>query len=201
MGFYELRADQFEDLVVRSKMPYFILFYAPWCDHCKKIAPNWKTFTMEAGNLTKDIMLYASVDCANQKQICDRLRIPEYPSLYVFENKKMYKYDKGSRPDLYEEFSIGEGFRKLEGMDIPTSDMTEVEQWRLVLRYYKRLLTVAFELHPLNLSLYLLIGTFTVFGTLFAVLDVLRFLLRFLTKGFKKVGGGNSKIEPGKKNK
>ena len=40
-----LNSDNFDDLVTArrgdSDKPWFVLFYAPWCGHCKHVKPTW----------------------------------------------------------------------------------------------------------------------------------------------------------------
>ena len=39
------------------------MFHAPWCGHCKKLAPVWEEFAVEM----KDKLSVAKVDCTAEK--------------------------------------------------------------------------------------------------------------------------------------
>ena len=54
----------FDELVVDpatllAKGTWFVKFYAPWCGHCKKLAPTWD----EVSNVVVDSISIAKVDC------------------------------------------------------------------------------------------------------------------------------------------
>lgn len=77
---------------------WFIKFYAPWCGHCKNLAPTWeqlgKALEGEAG------VEVGSVDCTTSKPTCTKADIRAYPTLKVFYNGEEVKKYSGSARDL-----------------------------------------------------------------------------------------------------
>ncbi|XP_037119907.1 protein disulfide isomerase family A, member 8 isoform X1 [Syngnathus acus] len=61
-----------------------VKFYAPWCGHCKKLAPE---FEKAAGKLKGTVQL-AKVDCTAQVDTCSRFGVSGYPTLKIFRNGK-----------------------------------------------------------------------------------------------------------------
>lgn len=74
---------------------WFVKFYAPWCGHCKNLAPTWeqlgKALEGEAG------VEVGSVDCTTSKATCTKADIRSYPSLKVFFNGEEVKKYQGAR--------------------------------------------------------------------------------------------------------
>jgi len=59
-GVTVLTGDTFEEKVMNSKNDVFVLFYAPWCGHCKKLAPIWAELAQKvqkSGWDTKGVMI------------------------------------------------------------------------------------------------------------------------------------------------
>jgi protein disulfide-isomerase-like protein len=88
-----LTPDNFDDMTVGKSV--FIKFYAPWCGHCKKIAPAWNEL-MEAFP-GKDGKLVAEVDCtAEGKPLCDANGVKGFPTLKYGDPSDLEDY-KGGR--------------------------------------------------------------------------------------------------------
>ena len=87
-----LVAKNFHEVVNTNKFA-FVEFYAPWCGHCKALAPIWE----ELGEIFKDSqdIIIAKID-ATVNQI-DSVRIPGYPSLLLFQGAMMNTPFKGER--------------------------------------------------------------------------------------------------------
>lgn len=49
----ELTADNFQSLVLDSSDAWMIEFYAPWCGHCKQLAPQWERAATQLKGVSK----------------------------------------------------------------------------------------------------------------------------------------------------
>mmetsp|Transcript_24010 Transcript_24010/g.66774 ORF Transcript_24010/g.66774 Transcript_24010/m.66774 type:complete len:248 (-) Transcript_24010:55-798(-) len=99
--------------------PIFVKFYAPWCKHCKDMAPAW---TALAAAEPGDIRI-GKVDCTAEgaKVLTQRFGIHGYPTLLLFAGggSKIYKHDGGRSLAALTAFASG-GWREVEEYD-PTA--------------------------------------------------------------------------------
>jgi len=49
----KLTSSNFHNLVVRSKEPWFVEFYAPWCGHCQNLTPEWEKLAKATEGMIK----------------------------------------------------------------------------------------------------------------------------------------------------
>lgn len=98
----------------RSKT-WFVEFYAPWCGHCKAIAPAWEEVAREL----KAKMHVAKLDCVANKNTSERFDIPGFPTLLLFRGGKYWKYDGTLRTkEAFIEWAL-QDFSKKEGAPVP----------------------------------------------------------------------------------
>ncbi|CCD22191.1 protein disulfide isomerase PDI1 NDAI_0A00310 [Naumovozyma dairenensis CBS 421] len=78
----KLTKDTFADFIQEN--PLFLAeFFAPWCGHCKHLAPEYVKAAAELED--KNIPL-VQIDCTEEQELCMEYEIPGYPSLKVFKN-------------------------------------------------------------------------------------------------------------------
>lgn len=80
----ELTSSNFDDIVLKSKDPWLVEFYAPWCGHCKKLAPEWKN----AANNLKGKVNLGQVNCDSEKTLMSRFNVQGFPTILVFGSDK-----------------------------------------------------------------------------------------------------------------
>ncbi|XP_051577765.1 protein disulfide isomerase family A, member 7 [Myxocyprinus asiaticus] len=57
-------------------------FFAPWCGHCQRLAPEYET----AATKLKGAVPLAKVDCTVNSETCERFGVNGYPTLKIFRN-------------------------------------------------------------------------------------------------------------------
>lgn len=62
-------------------------FYAPWCPHCKDLAPKYEKVATQL----KGKVAVAKIDCDKNKEIATQFSIPGFPIVKLFKNGKPFR--------------------------------------------------------------------------------------------------------------
>ncbi|XP_060116226.1 LOW QUALITY PROTEIN: protein disulfide-isomerase A3 [Heteronotia binoei] len=77
----ELSDDDF-DTGLADRSLALVEFYAPWCGHCKRLAPEYES----AATRLKGIVPLVKVDCTANSNTCNKYGVSGYPTLKIFRN-------------------------------------------------------------------------------------------------------------------
>lgn len=95
--------DNFEGTVATGG--FFIKFFAPWCGHCKKLAPTWDELADTFASNEK--VSIAKIDCTQSTVICKQYDVRGYPTLLWFQDgKKIAKYQGSRAHDALKEYVL-----------------------------------------------------------------------------------------------
>jgi protein disulfide isomerase len=108
----------FDDFVKNNKK-VLVKFYAPWCGHCKKMAPEWE----EAATKLKGKVPLADVDATEQKTCASKYGVSGYPTIKWFVDGEAQEYGGGRTADKIVEWvesMSGEAVQKWDKDVTPT---------------------------------------------------------------------------------
>mmetsp|Transcript_30592 Transcript_30592/g.60024 ORF Transcript_30592/g.60024 Transcript_30592/m.60024 type:complete len:236 (-) Transcript_30592:53-760(-) len=84
-----LTAANFDEVVGEgAKTPWFVSFQAPWCGHCKALAPIWEKLASQL----KGRVNVAKVDGISEGSLTKQWKIKEFPALRLVANGKVYAF-------------------------------------------------------------------------------------------------------------
>nr|APR64064.1 thioredoxin family protein [Populus tomentosa] len=99
-----LTADNFNDIVLDETKDVLVEFYAPWCGHCKNLAPTYEKVAT-AFKSEEDVVV-ANLDADKHKDLAEKYGVSGYPTLKFFPkgNKAGEEYEGGRDLDDFVAF-------------------------------------------------------------------------------------------------
>lgn len=111
----KLKLDNFDETIATGRT--LVKFFAPWCGHCRAMAPAYERASEEvAGSEIK----IAEVDCDDQLEVCSRFSVGGFPSLMLFDSatKQVIAY-RGARETANFVSFAKSGYKQMAGKPIP----------------------------------------------------------------------------------
>lgn len=74
-----------------------VLFFAPWCGHCKSVVPIWDQLAQKYPNVIK-------IDCDQNPEIAKSEQVSGFPTIRAYVNNQYMEYQGDRSPESLEQF-------------------------------------------------------------------------------------------------
>ena len=78
-------SDDTFDKFLEEENSVLVMFYAPWCGHCKQMKPKFVSAAAKMKNL-ENVGKLAAVDCTKEQKIGSRFGVKGYPTVKYFKD-------------------------------------------------------------------------------------------------------------------
>lgn len=116
-----LTSKNFDSFIAEHKY-VFVKFYAPWCGHCKSMAPGYSNVAKRMKEEENGVPI-VKVDATVETELAKRFEVQGFPTLKFFINGKPIDY-KGAR----EEEDIFNWIQKKTGPSAILLNLSEIEK-------------------------------------------------------------------------
>ncbi|KAE8701995.1 putative protein disulfide-isomerase A6 [Hibiscus syriacus] len=93
-----LNADNFDEIALDEAKHVLVEFYAPWCGHCKKLAPTYEK-AATAFKLEEDVII-ANIDADKYGDLSEKYGVSGFPTLKFFPKSNKAGEDYTGDRDL-----------------------------------------------------------------------------------------------------
>ena len=87
----EISSNQLDDEIVKSKIPVFVDFWAPWCGPCRAVAP----IVEEIASEYSDKVSFVKVNVDQNNEIASKYNVFSIPTLAIFSKGSIVSQQVG----------------------------------------------------------------------------------------------------------